>query len=878
MKNNNLKAVVASMMAGAMAVTLLPAGAMAEAVTEGTGKTGVYHGEAQGFNGLVTADVTFENGVITDVQLTGDGETPELGGKVLETIGDAIVAEQSADVTVDASSAASFTTKGVQEAVQAAIDATEPAGSEAATEGEPAALTFTAGTYTGVGTGYNGEVALDVTFSEDAVTDVQINASKETKNIGTPAYEILFEDVVAANGSGVDSVAGATFTSRAVKEAVADAAEQAGVSDLAAFQKNTAAHEAQAAIDETYDVVVVGAGGAGMAAAVQAAQDGMSVAVVEANAEIGGNTMASGGQFQSVQKYLVWDEADPDATTGEYEGQTYDKVKMANGNINVLKTILNWNEEPFNESYFDDKEFVAGDIETQSQAGVHEEFLPTLQELKKEIQAYLDWAQPQLDAGEAETELTLFSTLNLHIFQTYYGGVRQNADHTEWIHGEYDLIKQMIEGGQDLKGWLEDQGALFDEATQPTIVGALWNRENDFLGSDIDGDGEVDEGGKSVFNTYIATTRNTLLNTVENAADNKIMTRTHADELIQEDGRVTGVKATMYDGTEVTLHANYGVVLATGGFAANIARVQETNEYWDTAYISDATQTTNRSSMQGDGIDMGTAVGAATTGLGFTQMMPISWVDNGDLAFGGGNYAIYISPSTGERFVNETSERDVLSLAEFQNGITYENAIGTFFDLANSEQKIQGPYPYGTPTDEDLTLWESDVENRQYTRTVDELDELFAQLGFDCTGEQVKKTIEEYDMALINGTEGDLDPTKTGWSALIGYAEKDENGKYIADTYTLDGVKLKIRLLAPSTHHTMGGLKIDDERHVLDEDGNSIEGLYAAGEVTGGIHGGNRLGGNAIVDIFVSGRTAANAIAADNGIVAEEATSEAVTE
>nr|MCR5565849.1 FAD-binding protein [Clostridiales bacterium] len=70
-----------------------------------------------------------------------------------------------------------------------------------------------------------------------------------------------------------------------------------------------------------------------------------------------------------------------------------------------------------------------------------------------------------------------------------------------------------------------------------------------------------------------------------------------------------------------------------------------------------------------------------------------------------------------------------------------------------------------------------------------------------------------------------------------------------------------VRLMAPSTHHTMGGLKVDTKRHVLDKEGNIIPGLYAAGEVTGGIHGGNRLGGNAIVEIFVSGRTAANTIA-----------------
>ena len=62
----------------------------------------------------------------------------------------------------------------------------------------------------------------------------------------------------------------------------------------------------------------------------------------------------------------------------------------------------------------------------------------------------------------------------------------------------------------------------------------------------------------------------------------------------------------------------------------------------------------------------------------------------------------------------------------------------------------------------------------------------------------------------------------------------------------------------------MGGLVVDTQRHVLDKEGNIIPGLYAAGEVTGGIHGGNRLGGNAIVEIFVSGRTAAQAVVADN--------------
>ncbi|MBF1094038.1 MAG: FAD-binding protein, partial [Solobacterium sp.] len=546
------------------------------------------------------------------------------------------------------------------------------------------------------------------------------------------------------------------------------------------------------------------------------------------------------------------------------------KVHNATGNIKVLKEILNWNENEFDSKYFDSTPFIAGDIETLSHAGVHAEYLGTLKELKSEIQAYLNWAQPQLDAGKAEGEITLFSTPNLHIFQTYYGGLRPNAEKTSWIYGSYDLVKQFVEGGQYLKGWLEDQGAIFDNSIQPIIVGALWNRENDFKGSDLDGDGTPDPDGKNVkgktvYNTYFATTRKTLLETVANHADNEIMLRTKVTELITDkDGKVVGVKGVQYDGTPVTVHAKKGVVLATGGYAADIKRVMETNDYWPDGDITKHTGTTNRSSLVGSGIDMAEAVGAATTGMGFTQMMPISWVDNGNLAFGGGHYAIYINPTTGKRFVNETGERDVLSLAEFENGVSFNGTNGTIMDIANSNQLVPGPYPYGTPKDEDLTLWESDVENRQYTRTVDQLGELFKQLGFECTQEEVINTIKEYDMALMTGTENTLNPTKTGWTTLIGTAEKDENGKYIVDTYKLDGVKLKIRILAPSTHHTMGGVTVDAQRHVLDKDGKIIKGLYAAGEVTGGIHGGNRLGGNAIVEIFVSGRTAADTIVADN--------------
>lgn len=811
------------------------------AVNAATFTPGEYEATAQGFGGDVTVKVTVDENAVTAVEITGEDETPALGGAAIEEFTTSLVGVSDAEA-VEAVSGATVTSTAVKEALAKALAQAKGEAAENTAE-----LAFTAGTYTGKASGYNGEVELAVTFSDTAVTAVELVSSKETQYVGDVAFEPMFADIVEANGSGVDTVSGATFTSAAIRNAVNDAAEQAGCTNMDAFKSNKVVHEAQAPIEETYDVVIVGAGGAGIAAAAQAAQDGNTVLVIEKNAQVGGNTLVSGGQYQSVMPYLVWDPADPDATTGEgYDGNTYNKVVESAATLNELKTILNWSEEPFDEEYYKDHEFVAGDIEELSKHGVHAEYLPTLQALKAEIQQYLDWAEPKVEAGAGE--LTLFSTVNLHIFQTYYGGLRPSADMSSWIYGDFDLVNQFIQGGQELKQWLEAQGSTFVEDTQPTLIGALWYRENEFIGATIDG---VDYPGR--WGTYFQAPMNTLLNTAETAASNKIMLRTTAEELIVEDGKVTGVKGTMYDGTPVTAHANKGVIMATGGYAANLQMVVDTNVYWSNEYVSTSTKTTNRSSLQGDGITMAQTAGADVTGMGFTQMMPISWIDNGNLAFGGGNYAVYINPTTGKRFVDETSERDVLSLAEFRNGIEHNGTKGVFIEIANAEAKIPGPYLYGN----------EDVEWRQYVRTVDQLADLFASLGLDTDAATVRETIENYDKAIMAGEQPE-DVKKTNPNRLIGSAEKDENGNYLPDTYTLDGVELRVRFMAPSTHHTMGGIKVDTERHALDVNGNIVPGLYAAGEVTGGIHGGNRLGGNAIVEIYVSGRTAAQAVTADN--------------
>ena len=843
MAKSNLFKIVAGICAFAMLWVMVSCGGAK--YTDGT-----YKGTAAGRNGDVVVSVTVTNGKIASVDVVQHEETAGICEAAIAEVPAAIVKKNS--TKVDAVSGATVTSKAIIAAADAAL--ANAGGKAASGKAEKArknvAVTYTPGTYEGTAMGMNGPVTLEVTFSKDAITDIQVKSSKETGHVGDPAFPIMFKDAIEANGSGIDAVSGATFTSIAVKNALNDAAQKANASKMEDFKKNTVKHTAQSPIDLTYDVIVVGAGGAGISAAAQSVQNGYSVLIIEKNAEVGGNTVVSGGQFQSVMPYLVWEKDNPNATTGvcPQDGKTYDKVKMANGNIAVLKTILNWSEAPFDPTGAKDW-FEAGDIDRLSKHGVHQEYLPVLKALKQEIRDYLAWAQPKLNSGLNQGALTLFSTVNLHIFQTYYGGLRPNADFSSWIYGDYDLVCQFIRDGQELKDWLVDQGSAFDNATQPTIVGALWQRENDYL-----------KKGPTAFQwgTYFQPPLNTIN---EAAGKNKILRRTAAKELIVENGKVTGVKAEMYDGTQVTAHATKGVVLATGGYAANVAKVMETNEYWEKDKITSRTQTTNRSAMQGDGIKMGQGAGADVTGLEFTQLMPISWIDNGQLAFGGGNYTVYINPTTGKRFVNETSERDVLSLKEFENGIERNSVKGVFIEIANSKQPIQGPYPYGTPGTD---AWKTDVEWRQYERTVDQLGDLFKQLGIAADAAVVKQEIIDYDKALITGKESSLPINKTGWTALIGDAEKKADGSYDLSTYKLEGVPLKIRIMAPSTHHTMGGLKVDTSRHVLDKSGNIIKGLYAAGEVTGGIHAGNRLGGNAIVEIFVSGRTAANAIKADN--------------
>ena len=856
---------------------LLVAACGGGAPTDGTQlANGKYTADGLNLEGTVTATVTIKGHKISSVTVKDNGNTYSKYTSAYTEVPKRIVEAQSTDV--DGVTGATYSSDAVKSAVDEALAI---ARGEKQAPAKNAAISFTPGTYTGSGKGYGGQVQARVTFSETGITDIRVGQQRETAHVGDAAFPILGPKLMEANGLGVDAVTGATMSSFGLKAAVLSAAEQAGVTNRTAFMNNTIEVKAGAPIEDTWDIVIIGGGGAGLCAGAQAAQDGSTVLVIEKNAELGGNTLVSGGVYQSVDHSLVWDASKPTATSAKgFDGKTHNKVRATVGCVNDLKVIYGWSEEPFDASYYKDHEFVAGDIEELSKHGVHPEYLSTLQELKKEIKAYLAYAEPNLKRGVPENQLILFSTTNLHIFQTYYGGLRQNTAKDEWIYGDYDLVKQFVLEGEQLKPWLMSIGVGFSDS-QSTLVGALWYRGNTMNGCTVDADGDgTTERYQGNWGSYVMAPVAVINNADKH---NRIMRETSAGELIFENGRVTGVKATMADGTPVTAHAKKGVIIATGGYAANIQKVLKTNKYWSRQYLSPNIGTTNRSSLRGDGIDMAEKVGAATVGEGYTQLMPLAYTADGAIAFGGVENAVFISPKTGHRYVDECSERDVLSLNGFKYGVDKFGAKGVYFYITRGFGGFGGGgfgggfggfgggggfggFGGGAPAGGNANAAAAPVRRfngRDWSGRVSELGDFFNEIGVDTDPEEVKKSIREYDMAIMQGQQ----PKEAGKrhpSGPIGNASRNADGTYNLDSYSIDDASLSIRVLAPSTHHTMGGLKVDLDRRVLDLNGKPIPGLYAAGEVTGGFFGGNRLGGNALTECMASGRIAAKGVEKDN--------------
>ena len=164
----------------------------------------------------------------------------------------------------------------------------------AATAASEEAGIYTPGTYTGTAAGKNGDVKVEVTFSANAIDSVKVVEHSETAGISDGAIENIPTAIVENQSLAVDTVSGATITSDAILKAVADAVAQAG-GDVEALKNAAAPAGEKEAKELSADVIVVGGGGAGMAAATRLAQLGKSVILVEKSGFLGGAISVSGG-------------------------------------------------------------------------------------------------------------------------------------------------------------------------------------------------------------------------------------------------------------------------------------------------------------------------------------------------------------------------------------------------------------------------------------------------------------------------------------------------------------------------------------------------------------------------------------------------------
>ncbi|MFH5836340.1 flavocytochrome c [Proteiniclasticum sp. C24MP] len=385
--------------------------------------------------------------------------------------------------------------------------------------------------------------------------------------------------------------------------------------------------------------------------------------------------------------------------------------------------------------------------------------------------------------------------------QTYEGGDKQ---------GDPELVRVLVENAYPTIEWLESLGMEFKD-TVFTVLGALWPRSHK----------PVEPLGTGYINTYM-----NYIN--EHSDEIEILTETEAKELVvSEDGRVTGFIAEGKNG-KVTVNASKGVIVATGGFGSNIEMRDQYNTIWPALTNI---KTTNHKGATGDGIVMAEKINASIVQMENIQLLPMGDPETGSLSGNieqGVENRIFVN-SDGNRFVDEGERRDVMTNALMEQE---DSMMWVIVD--------QHSYPTGDTVNNFNESIDSLVEQGRAFKA-DTLEELAQQIGV--SPENLVKSVEAFNAAVDGAT--------------------DEFGRTLF-MHKIDTAPFYAGKRVPTVHHTMGGIKITPETRVVDVNGVVIPGLFAAGEVTGGIHGANRLGGNALTDVNTFGRIAGAQAAKEN--------------
>jgi len=592
------------------------------------------------------------------------------------------------------------------------------------------------GSFTGTAKGM-GEVSVTLTLTDNVITDCTAKGDEETPGIGSVVIEQFPGEVVEGNTINLDSISGATITSNAFVEAAKAALTEAGLNpdDYMAKADKTANGET---VSYDADVVVIGAGGAGMTAAMTAADAGQKVVILESQAMVGGNSA------------------------------------RATGGMNAAKTVYQ------DENEFDQAAGVEKTLATAAEKYADNETITALAKTVSE-----QWAAYQANPTG------YFDSVELMELDTMVGGKGINNP---------ELVKTLCEGTADAIDWLDENGITLHNVS--SFGGASVKR----IHRPVNEEGKVVSVGAYMIPLLQENCEKRGIDIVLNTTVDTILT--------DANGAAVGVSGTDKDGNTVVVNAK-SVILATGGFGANLDMV--------TQYKPELAgfMTTNAAGAQGQGIEMATAIGAGTVDMDQIQIHPTVEANTAALITEGlrGDGAILVN-ANGERFIDEVGTRDVVSAAEIAQPGSYSWLI-VDQAMADASSVIQGYIKKG------------------YTKTGATYEELAKELDIDPA--TFANTMETWNGYVEAKNDPDFGRTS--------FANPLNNGPYYA-----------IKVTA-GVHHTMGGVTINSATEVLKEDGTVIPGLFAAGEVTGGVHGANRLGGTAVADFVVFGRIAGESAA-----------------
>ena len=588
------------------------------------------------------------------------------------------------------------------------------------------------GDFTGTAKGFGGDVSVTLTLTDGAITGCTAEGKDETQGVGSEAIAKMPGEIAESGSIAVDGVSGATVTSTAIKEAAAAALTAAGLNpdDYKTAVENNATAE-DSTVDA--DVVIVGAGGAGMTAAITAAAEGKSVVIVESQPMVGGNSV------------------------------------RATGGMNAGKTVYQ-DENEFGES--------AGVEKTLKTAAEKYADNETITALAKTVSE--QWAAYQANPTG------YFDSVELMELDTMIGGKGIN---------DPELVETLCANSADAIDWLDEHGITLHNVS--SFGGASVKRIHR----------PVNAEGKTVsVGSYMIP----LLEENCKKAGVQILLNTTANEILTDaNGAAAGIKATGSTGETVTVNAK-AVVLTTGGFGANLDMVVKYKPELK------GFMTTNAAGIQGQGIEMAEAIGAATVDMDQIQIHPTVEANTAALITEGlrGDGAVLIN-AEGKRFIDEVGTRDVVSAAEIAQTGSYSWLV-VDQAMVDASSVIQGYIKKG------------------YTVTGETYEELGKAMGVDAAA--FAETMDKWNGYVEAKNDPDFGRTS--------FANPLNTAPYYAVKVTA------------GVHHTMGGLKINANTEVLNEKGEVIPGLFAAGEVTGGVHGANRLGGNAVADFTVFGRIA----------------------